>query len=136
MNWIRTDYDFGVPVKQLDLPLSHAHACNKIRDMLKHEGDLPLLAELATALIVEPRPSLKGCTLFAFGYNMERKVWSFHVFHPDFKRVNYAIESEPLIPRPENDNRPVEQDHSRARREGGGDLPGHQPELGENGGGG
>jgi hypothetical protein len=99
--WIKTDFDFGMPIAYLTIGFRELAACG-VRDTLAKYGLEPKELEKAIGEIVRfYRPDLVGGSVVAIELGMGRACFRICYTHPSLPKAKMGsqIEEIPLIPR-------------------------------------
>lgn len=100
--WMKTDFNFGLPLKEFTIGLRQVMVMCRLRDGLRVRQDDPASAEEFVKSVVEfYRPELKGGSVVLIEFRS--MSWKIIYTHPSFPKQMEGMSSlddtsEPLIP--------------------------------------
>lgn len=88
MGWVKTDFDFGLPLARLVIPLKHGDAHDALTSFADDLATKPEAVEAALAgLVAVLRPDLGGGSVVAIRFAFEYARWEFLYTHRSLPRV-------------------------------------------------
>lgn len=98
MQWMKTKFDFGLPMALLTVSFRDL-VFHSIKDMMQTAESPESIERLMVGLICDHRPDLTGGSLVCMNFDLSNRRWEFLYSHPSLPKVAaYGIaESQPLI---------------------------------------